>query len=55
MVLTWRALCAALLPISLRDIPRALDRFLQHLCRYAEGIRERRAARFYRNLQAESG
>lgn len=55
MTLTWRALCAALLPIALRDIPRALDRFLQHLCRYAEGNRQRRAARFYQNLQEESG
>ena len=55
MILTWRALCAALLPIALREIPRALHRFLEHLRRHSEGNRERRAARFVRHLQAEAG
>jgi hypothetical protein len=55
MVLTWRALCAALLPIALREIPHALHRFLDHLSRHSEGNRERRAAQFYRHLQEEAG
>jgi hypothetical protein len=55
MTFVWRTLCAALLPIALRDVPRALLRFLQHLGRRREGFRERRAAIFYRNLQADPG
>jgi hypothetical protein len=55
MTFVWRTLCAALLPIALRDVPRALERFLEHLGRRNEGFRERRAAIFYRNLLAESG
>ena len=55
MTLVWRGICAALLPIALRDIPSALDRFLQHLARDKQKCRERRAAVFYRNLQGDSG
>jgi len=55
MFFVWRTLCAALLPIALRDVPRALERFLEHLSRRREGCRERRAAVFYRNLIGESG
>jgi hypothetical protein len=55
MTLVWRALCAALLPIPLRDVPSALERFLEHLSRRREGFRERRAAIFYRNLLSDSG
>lgn len=55
MTFVWRAICAALLPIALADVPRALDRFLEHLSRQRAGFRERRAAVFYRNLQDEYG
>jgi hypothetical protein len=55
MTFVWHTLCAALLPIALRDVPRALECFLEHLGRRNEGFRERRAAIFYRNLQADSG
>jgi hypothetical protein len=55
MTFAWRATCAALLPIALADVPRALDRFLTHLSRQCAGFRERRAAIFYRNLQTECG
>jgi len=55
MTFVWRTLCAALLPIALRDVPCALERFLEHLSRRSSGRRERRAAIFYRNLLAESG
>ncbi len=55
MKLIWQSLCAALLPIRLRDIPTALDRYLQHLGRSSDGTRERRAAVFLRNLQQDTG
>ena len=55
MTFVWRTLCAALLPIALRDVPRALARFLEHLARRSDGFRERRAAAFYRNLMGEFG
>jgi hypothetical protein len=55
MTLVWRALCAALLPIALRDLPRALERFLAHLSRCGSRSRERRAVVFYRNLMSELG
>jgi len=55
MAFVWRTLCAALLPIALRDVPRALERFLEHLSRRREGFRERRAAIFYRHLQGDAG
>jgi len=54
MTFVWQALCAALLPVDLADIPRVLDRFLNHLARWGTGPRKRRAAIFYRNLQADS-
>ena len=55
MTLVWRGICAALLPIALRDIPRALERFLEHLERDKPKCRERRAAVFYRTLREEAG
>ena len=55
MTLVWRGLCAALLPIALREIPNALGRFLEHLARDHQRCRERRAATFYRGLQWETG
>jgi len=55
MTMVWSSLCAALLPIALRNVPAALDRFLEHLSRSNDKCRERRAAVFLRNLQAESG
>jgi hypothetical protein len=48
--LVWRALCAALLPIALRDVARVLDRYLAHLARGRSGARERSAAVFLRHL-----
>ncbi len=55
MTMVWGSLCAALLPIALRDVPTALHRFLEHLARPNETRRLRRAAVFLRKLQAESG
>ena len=55
MTLVWRGICAALLPIALRDMPHALTRFLEHLARDNSRCRERRAAAFYRKLQWEGG
>lgn len=51
MTFIWQALKAALLPIFLRDIPRLLEKFLEHLQRGNERCRERRAALFTRHLQ----
>mgnify|MGYP001828757350 CR=1 FL=1 len=53
--LTWQALCAALLPISLEDIPRALERYLEHLGRSSDGARRRKAAVFLENLCSDTG
>lgn len=55
MTLVWRGICAALLPLALRDMPSALGRFLEHLARDGQKCRERRAAAFYRKLQWEAG
>lgn len=54
MVLVWQALCAALMPIKLRDVPKALERYLQHLGRCSDGVRVRRAAAFMQNLRQDS-
>jgi hypothetical protein len=54
MILVWQAVCAALLPIELATIHQALEKFLAHLARWSNGKRERRAAVFYRNLQADA-
>lgn len=51
--LVWHSLCSALLPIRLRDIPTALERFLQHLARASDGTRERRAALFKQQLASD--
>jgi hypothetical protein len=51
MTFVWQALKAALIPISLRDIPRLLARFLDHLKRSNVRCRERRAAAFVRHLE----
>ena len=55
MTFVWRGICAALLPIALRDIPSALSRFLEHLARDGQKCRERHAAAFYRKLQGCAG
>jgi heme exporter protein D len=52
MVFVWQAVTAALIPISLRDVPTLLARFLEHLARDGARCRERRAAAFLRHLQA---
>lgn len=51
MTFVWQALKAALLPIALRDVPRLMARFLEHLQRGNVRCRERRAAAFTRHLQ----
>ena len=51
MVFVWQAINAALLPISLRNVPTLLDSFLAHLGRDGTRCRERRAAAFVRHLQ----
>jgi hypothetical protein len=50
MTFVWQTLMAALLPISLRDVPRLLARFLEHLARSATKCRERQVAAFVRHL-----
>ena len=55
MTLVWQSLCAALLPLTLRDIPASLERYLEHLGRCRTGTRERRATVFRRNLQRDAG
>lgn len=50
MTFVWHSLIAALIPIALRDIPLALERFLQHLARSGRRLRERAADRFRRQL-----
>jgi len=55
MTLVWQAMRAALLPVRLRDIPAALERFLANLGRRSAGPRMRRAALFYQHIQEESG
>jgi len=55
MTFVWQLLKAALLPISLRDVPRRLAKFLEHLGRGNERCRERRAALFTRHLQENLG
>lgn len=54
-VIIWSALIAALLPVSLRDVPRALPRFLAHLGRSNEKVRERKADAFLRRMIHERG
>lgn len=51
MAFVWQALKAALIPISLRDVPLLLARFLEHLQRSNVRCRERQAAAFARHLQ----
>jgi len=55
MTWVWRTICAALIPIALREVPRALERFLLHLARQRTGYRERRVAAFYRSLMVAAG
>ena len=55
MTFVWQTLKAALLPISLRDAPHLLDRFLEHLQRGGTVCRQRRAEMFKRNLQEIHG
>ena len=51
----WMILCAALLPIALKDIPKRLDRFLEHLQRGAKRRRLRSADTFLNLLAKTSG
>ena len=51
MTFVWQALKAALLPISLRDVPHLMARFLEHLQRSNVRCRERQAAAFARHLK----
>ena len=51
MTFVWHSLIAALVPIALRDIPLALERFLQHLARSGAKARERGADRFRHQLK----
>ena len=55
MTFVWQTLKAALLPISLRDAPHLLDRFLEHLQRSGTVCRPRRAEVFLRNIQEMHG
>lgn len=55
MKLVWQALCGALLPIRLWDVPRALKVFVDHLRRYCTGRRERQADAFLRHLLVDFG
>ena len=50
MTFVWHCLIAALVPIALRDISLALERFLQHLARSGRKARERSADAFRRRL-----
>jgi len=41
MVLVWQAVCAALIPIRLHQIPDALEGYLEHLNRSNKHSREK--------------
>ena len=45
-MLAWKALCAALLPIRLADLPEAIPRFLAHLGAPKKRRRKRAMERF---------
>ena len=51
MTFVWHSLIAALVPVTLRDVPQALERFLQHLARSGRKARERGADRFRRQIR----
>ena len=55
MTLLWQCLCAALLPIGIRDIPNALEHYAQHLDCCDSKSRERQAAAFKRRIFDDSG
>ena len=50
MVLVWQAVCAALIPIKLRQIPEALDLYLEHLGRSNKHSRGRQIPIFVEQL-----
>ena len=50
MTFVWQMLMAALLPVSLRDVPHLLALFLEHLARSATRCRDRQAEAFRRQL-----
>jgi hypothetical protein len=50
MVLVWQAVCAALIPIRLHQIPDALDGYLEHLERSNKHSRERQISAFVEQL-----
>jgi hypothetical protein len=51
MVLVWQAVCAALIPIRLHQIPDALDGYLEHLERSNKHSRERQIPAFVKQLE----
>jgi hypothetical protein len=55
MVLVLQALRAALGFLSLREIPRRLARFLDHLARPKTRVRPKQIARFLAGLQPVPG
>jgi hypothetical protein len=54
MTFMWQVICAALFPLELANINQGLERFLAYLARWSNRKRERKAAIFYRNLQASA-
>jgi hypothetical protein len=48
MTFIWHSLIAALIPIALREVPLAIERFLLHLARAGRKARERAVDRFRR-------
>jgi len=50
MVLVWQAVCAALIPIRLHQIPNALDGYLDHLERSNKHTRKRQIPAFVQQL-----
>jgi hypothetical protein len=53
MVLVYETIHAALLPISLPNLPGALDVFLEHIARRNESKRPKQTERFLKEVQPE--
>lgn len=54
MTFVWQTICAALLLVELTDTRPALERFLAYLARWRNRKRQRHAAVFLLNLQADA-
>ena len=54
MVLVWQAIRAALLPIDLRHLPYALNRYLQHLYRSRDRHRRRKIPLFFEEISSNA-